>query len=293
MSVSGLLVLDKPPGMTSRQAVNVVERLAKPARTGHAGTLDPLATGVLAVAVGAATRLIGYVQQMPKRYTGTFLLGRSSETEDLEGEVVELADARVPSEEQVRAAAAGFVGRIMQRPSAYSAIKIAGRRSYELARRGRPTELAARPIDIYGIDVISYRYPELVLDVACGSGTYIRALGRDLAESLGTAAVMSALRRTAIGNYRIESAIDPRELGEETWRERLLPEITAVERLPRIELSPSEVRRIQTGLRIVRSDLAAIAAGTEVVAVNSTGTLVGILTPDSEGNLRTVRNMPT
>ena len=193
MPPCGLLNLNKPAGMTSRDVVNIVQRLSRPAKAGHAGTLDPLADGVLVVCVGSATRLIEYVQRMPKRYVGTFLLGRQSPTEDIEGEVTELPDAPVPTREQIEAAARRFVGRIEQRPPAFSALKIRGRPAYKLARQGKPVELAPRPVEIYRIEVKKYRYPELVLEIDCGGGTYVRSLGRDLAESLGTAAVMSAL----------------------------------------------------------------------------------------------------
>ena len=192
----GLLCVNKPVGMTSRQAVNVVQRLARPAKVGHAGTLDPLADGVLVVGVGSATRLLEYVQQMRKRYVGTFLLGRSSPTEDTEGQVTECPDAPVPTLDEIGSAAARWTGRIAQRPPAFSALKVAGRRAYDLARRGKLPQLAPRPVDVFQIEIRRYQYPELVLNVECGGGTYIRSLGRDLAESLGTAAVMSALTRT-------------------------------------------------------------------------------------------------
>ena len=146
MFASGLLNLNKPTGMTSRRAVDIVQRLAWPAKVGHAGTLDPLATGVLVVCVGPATRLIEYVQRMPKRYVAAFLLGRQSPTEDIEGQVTELLGARVPTADEVRAAASRFVGRIQQRPPAFSALKVGGRPAYELARQGRPAHLAARPV---------------------------------------------------------------------------------------------------------------------------------------------------
>ena len=175
----GLLSLSKPSGMTSRQAVDVVQRLARPVKAGHAGTLDPLATGVLVVCVGGATHLIEYVQRMPKRYTATFLLGRQSPTEDVEGAVVELPHAPVPAGEQIEAAAQRFVGRIDQRPPAFSALKIHGRPAYKLARQGRPVTLQPRPVELYRIEVKSYRYPELILEVECGGGTYVRSLGRD------------------------------------------------------------------------------------------------------------------
>jgi tRNA pseudouridine55 synthase len=309
MSLCGLLNLNKPGEMSSRQAVNLVERLTRPVRAGHAGTLDPLATGVLVVCVGAATRLIGYVQRMPKRYRGTFLLGRQSPTEDIEGEVSELRGAPHPTREQVVAAAARFVGRIEQRPPAFSAVKVAGRRAYELARRGRPPELAARPVLIYGIEVAAYQYPELVLNVTCGSGAYIRSLGRDLAVSLGSSAVMSALVRQAIGSFTLEDAVDPRELTRDNWMSLLQRPLRAIEYLPRVQLSGDDVQRIRTGLTIrYRSPLADSQDGAlpltngrndgsagveEIAALDPAGEFVGILTPGIAGQLRTLRNMPT
>jgi tRNA pseudouridine55 synthase len=295
MSPCGLLNLNKPAEMSSRQAVNLVERLTRPVRAGHAGTLDPLATGVLVVCVGAATRLIGYVQRMPKRYRGTFLLGRQSPTEDIEGEVTEAPDAPRPTREQLVAAAADFVGQIEQRPPAFSAIKVAGRRAYQLARQGRQPELAPRPIVIHAIEIAAYEYPELVLDVTCGSGTYIRSLGRDLAESLGTSAVMSALVRTSIGGFVLADAVDPRELNSESWRQFLQPPLRAIEYLPHVQLSAEEVNRIRTGLSIEweGEKWDEIAGEREIVALDPAGDFVGILTPGLAGRLRTLRNMPT
>ena len=149
MPVSGLLNVDKPAGITSRDAVDLVQRLARPAKVGHAGTLDPLATGVLVICVGSATRLIEYVQRMPKRYVGTFLLGRSSATEDVDGPITLLADPPIPATDQVEAAAEKFVGSLLQRPPVFSALKLAGRRAYDLARRGEAVELKPRPIEVY------------------------------------------------------------------------------------------------------------------------------------------------
>jgi tRNA pseudouridine55 synthase len=290
----GLLNLHKPTEMSSRQAVNCVQRLTRPARAGHAGTLDPLATGVLIVCVGSATRWIGYVQRMPKRYVGTFLLGRHSATEDVEGEVTELPNAPIPTREQIEAAARLFVGQIEQRPPAFSALKISGRPAYELARKGRQPQLAARPIEIHRIDVLAYRYPELVLDVTCGSGTYIRSLGRDLAASLGTAAVMSALVRTSIGDFSLENAVDPRDITAENLPRFLQPPLRALEYLPRIHLTDEEITRLRYGLTIAsKSDEANSTEGPEIVALDSAERLIGILTPDADGHLRTLRNMPT
>ena len=280
--------------MTSRQIVNIVQRLTRPAKAGHAGTLDPLATGVLVVCVGGATRLIEYVQRMPKTYVGTFLLGRQSPTEDLEGDVTELPDAPVPTRPDIEAAAERFVGRIVQRPPAFSALKIQGRPAYKLARQSKPVDLAPRPIEIHHIQVRDYVYPRLVLDVHCGSGTYIRSLGRDLAESLGTAAVMSALVRTSIGDFRVETAGKPENLTPDNWLGLLQPPLRAVEYLPRIQLSADEVRRIQNGLTIERDEpLAATREPVELAAVDPAGHLIGILGPLGAGRWRPLRNMPT
>jgi tRNA pseudouridine55 synthase len=309
----GFLNLNKPAGATSRQVVNRIQRLTGIARVGHAGTLDPLATGVLVVGVGAATRLIEYVQRMTKSYRGTFLLGRSSPTEDLEGEVTLLQDPRVPTLDEVTAAAGQFVGRIRQRPPAYSALKVQGRPAYRLARQGRPVELAAREVTIHRLAVAAYEYPELVLEVECSGGTYIRSLGRDLAESLGTAAVMSALVRTAVGGFTIAEAADPRGLTAESCAARLEPLLRAVEMLPKIVLSAEEAVRIGHGLTIragatgfasARPDtalaepvapapaLAEPVAHPEMAAVDQSGRLVAIVGPAGEGLLRPLRNLP-
>ena len=301
----GLVNLDKPPGMTSRQAVDIVKRLVYPAKTGHAGTLDPLATGVLAICVGSATRLISYVQRQPKRYRATFLLGRASPTEDVEGEVTELDHPPVPTLEQVTAAAGALVGRIEQRPPAYSALKVGGRRAYALARKGQPVELKPRTVTVYRVEVLAYEYPELRLAIECGGGTYVRSLGRDLAESLGTSAVMSELLRTSIGEFRIEEAIDPGQLTSQNWTDHLLPPLAAVGRLPRVELSPDEIAKIRNGCAIPvkgqKGGTASQLTGARTVlgtgagpfaGVDAAGRLVAVLTPRGRGLLGPLRNLP-
>ena len=204
----GFLNFNKPPGKTSRWVVDQVQRLVQPAKVGHAGTLDPLATGVLVVASGSATRLIDYVQQMPKRYRADFLLGCTSPTEDVDSEVVPLENPMVPTRDEIETAIPAFLGEILQSPPAFSALKVGGRRAYSLARAGQAVELKPRPISIHCLKVLSYEYPRLQLEIECSSGTYVRSLGRDLAEKLGTGAVMSALVRTAIGIFRVEDSID-------------------------------------------------------------------------------------
>ena len=246
----GFLNVDKPAGITSRDVVNRVQRLVRPDKAGHAGTLDPLATGVLVVAIGSATRLVEYVQRLPKIYQGTFLFGRMSDTEDVEGAVIELTDAPIPGLAEIEAALPTFVGTIEQRPPAYSAVKVAGKRAYKMARRGETVELAARPVEIHSLKLVRYEYPELELLVHCGSGTYIRSLGRDLAESLGTAAVMSQLRRLAIGPFQIEDAVDLNDLSPDLIKDRLLPLTMALGGIPRVVVSPEEVVRLAKGQKI-------------------------------------------
>ena len=249
----GLLNLNKPKGATSRDAVNRVQWLARRVtgqrkiKVGHAGTLDPIATGVLVICLGSATRLIEYVQRMPKRYCGTFLLGHISPSDDVEIEPVQLIDPPIPTIEQIESALPAFVGQIQQVPPTYSAIKIDGQKAYNLARAGKPPEMKPRPVTIYQIEIVRYEYPELVLDIRCGGGTYIRSLGRDLAKSLGTAAVMSELVRTAIGNFAVTDGVELSQLEESSLATSLLPAASAVANLAQVELTANEIEEIRHG----------------------------------------------
>lgn len=282
----GLLNVDKPAGVSSRKIVNDLQRLVRPVKVGHAGTLDPLATGVLIVCFGRATRLVPYLQQQPKEYEATFLLGRRSESDDVETEVIELADPPVPTRREIEAALPTFVGRIQQRPPAFSAVKVGGRRAYKMARRGQHVALAARPVTIHEIAVIAFDYPKLVVAIRCGSGTYVRAVGRDLAAALGTAAVMSALRRTAIGGFRVEHACRAESLQGDGIAGQLLPAALAVDHLPSVVVDEADIERLRNGLRIARrghglsGDIAALAAD---------GRLISILSVDGD-QLRPARN---
>ncbi len=289
---SGLLNIDKPSGVSSRYVVNQVERLARPAKAGHAGTLDPLATGVLVVCVGAATRLIEYVQRLPKRYRGTFLLGQQSPTEDIEGEIEHLANAPQPSRARLQAALEPFRGEILQRPPAFSALKVSGQRAYDLARRGQQVILEPRPITIHDLRLISYDYPEFCLEIACGSGTYVRSLGRDIAASLGTAAVMSALERTAIGDFTLAEAVRVEELTPESWRAAILPAGRAVAALPRLPLTETQLQLLSHGLALDPARCAQLPpeAGHEVAAFAPDGTLAAVLTRRGD-QWKLVRNL--
>ena len=287
----GLLNANKPSGMTSRDVVNRIQRLVRPLKAGHAGTLDPLASGVLVVCVGAATRLMEYVQRMPKRYRATFLLGRESPTEDIDGPVTELAEPPIPTLDQLGAAALALTGEIQQRPPAFSALKVAGRRAYDLARAGKPVDLQPRPVTVYRLDVEAYHYPDLQLAVECGSGTYVRSLGRDLAASLGTAAVMSQLTRTAIGSFTVEEAAPLDALDPDHWTDHLLPPLRAVEMLPRVALTDAEIVRVRSGQAIAMQPPREDAKG--VAAVSAVGQLVAILVARGSGLWGPACNLPT
>lgn len=275
--IFGLLNIKKPSGITSRDAVNQIVRLVgKKTKVGHAGTLDPLASGVLVVCLGPATRLIDKVQEMPKRYLGTFLLGRTSDTEDIEGVVTELPDAPIPERAALEAAAAAMVGVIQQRPPAYSAVKVAGRRAYKLARRGEQPDLKPRPVTIHALEVVAYDYPQLTLDIRCGSGTYVRSLGRDLAERLGTGAVMSELTRTEIGDFRVEDACELEALTETNLTQQIQSPLRAVAHLPLVRLSVEQVVRIVHGRDVAIDSLSGNPAA-ELAAVDEGGKLVALL----------------
>lgn len=285
----GLLNVNKPQGRTSRDVVNMVQRILRRVKVGHAGTLDPLATGVLVVCVGPATRLVEYVQRMRKEYSATFLLGKTSDTEDIEGEVTELTDPLCPSRSAIEAALPTFIGEIEQRPPAYSALKVGGRRAYDLARKGKQVDLQPRKITVHDIELLRYEYPELKLQITCGSGTYIRSLGRDLAEKLGTGAVMSALERTAIGSFHVQDAVDPDGLSAENAADFLLAPRHAVSELPAVELTLDEIHRIGNGIPI---DDRWHVQGREIAAFAESGRLVAILAPHGGSRMRPARNFP-
>jgi tRNA pseudouridine55 synthase len=275
----GILNVNKLPELTSRDVVTQIERLVPGAKCGHAGTLDPLATGVLVVCVGRATRLVQYVQRQPKRYRTTFLLGRESRTDDVEGEVQSVPGAPEPTRDKIVAALPAFLGDIQQRPPAHSAIKVDGRRSYERARKGEQFELPARSVTIHRLDILRYEYPELDLAIECGSGTYVRSLGRDLAVALGTRAVMSALERTATGEFRIEDAVSLDELNNDNLADHLQPALAAVADLPRIALDDAQLTELRHGRPIAMPACApdSARAAAEWAAVNPVGDLASIL----------------
>ncbi len=258
----GFLNIDKSAGMTSHDVVARIRRLSGRRRVGHAGTLDPAATGVLVVALGGATRLIEYVQhQTLKQYRATVCLGVTTTTDDADGEVTARHPLPPLDRETVECALAPLRGTIWQTPPMYAALHHEGRRLYELARAGVTVETPARQVHIERLDLIAFDPPLLTLDVVCGSGTYIRALARDLGVALGCGAHLAALRRTAVGVFRIEDALPLSVLEAEAQthalptrdivRRHLLPPDIAVTDWYAVQVDEASARRLQHGMPLV------------------------------------------
>ena len=243
----GIVNLQKPPGITSRELVDRVVRLCPRTKVGHAGTLDPLASGVLLVCLGSATRLIESLQCLPKTYRAVVRLGARSDTLDADGQVVEVQDPAIPTEDQIRQALAGQVGEIRQLPPQYSALKVKGRRAYDLARAGQTVDLQPRIVRIDRADLLSYRWPHLELEIECGSGTYIRSVARDVGEQAGCGGLIEKLVRTRIGPFTLEDSLDGDTLSQELLARHLRPLRDAVADLPAITLDESQMAEILKG----------------------------------------------
>jgi tRNA pseudouridine55 synthase len=246
----GLLNINKPRGISSRKVVDHVERLVKPAKAGHAGTLDPLATGVLVVCVGPATRLISLVQAQRKVYRGRFRLGLQSDTDDITGQVAEVPGALEVSRTDIETAMLGFLGEIEQVPPQFSAVHVQGKRAYELARAGQSVTIAPKIVHVHRMELLSYAWPDLELEMTCGSGTYIRSIGRDLGRLLGCGAVMTQLVRTRIGPFDVSDAIALEDLDAERLRSALLSPRLAAADLPAYHATEAECQRLKLGQRI-------------------------------------------
>ena len=277
-AVSGLVIVDKPAGMTSHDVVARVRRLAGTRKVGHAGTLDPMATGVLVVGVEKATRLLGYLTLTEKEYAATIRLGQSTSTDDAEGEITGTTPAVGVSAETLEKAVSALIGEILQVPPAVSAIKVDGQRAYKLTRAGAAPELKARPVTVYEFTVTDVRPDGDMLDldatVRCSSGTYVRALARDLGQALGTGGHLTRLRRTRVGGYRAEDARTLEQLAE---RFEVLPLAqAAAAAFPRRELTADEARRLAHGGRLAPS-----GADEPTAAYAPDGTLIALVTEES------------
>ncbi len=282
--VHGWVVLDKPIGMTSTHAVAVIKRLFSAKRAGHAGTLDPLASGSLPIALGEATKTVPFVVDSRKTYQFTVRWGEERDTDDAEGRVVNTSDRR-PDAEAIRAALPRFIGAIAQVPPRYSAIKIEGERAYDLARDGEQVELAPRTVEIHRLELVDSPDPDhAVLTAECGKGTYVRAVARDLGRLLGVFGHVSALRRQRVGPFNdadmiplepLESLCHRAAAGEGHLADALLPVETALDDIPALAVTPADAARLARGqAALLRGRDATILRG--MVQVACSGQLVAI-----------------
>ena len=282
--VHGWVVLDKPVGMTSTHAVSVIKRLFKAKRAGHAGTLDPLASGCLPVALGEATKTVPFVMDGQKSYHFTVRWGEERDTDDAEGRVVATSDAR-PSAEDILAVLPRFMGTIAQVPPRFSAIKIAGERAYDIARDGEEVELEARPVEVESLTIVATPDADhTVFAALCGKGTYVRALARDIGRLLGCRGHVSALRRTAVGPFtepdmmtleKLESLCHRAAAGEGSLADALMPVATALDDIPAVAVSRADAARLQRGQAVLmRGRDAPVVRGTVYVTV--AGTLIAL-----------------
>jgi tRNA pseudouridine55 synthase len=285
-AVSGWICLDKPYDLTSTHAVSRVRRMFNAQKAGHAGTLDPLATGVLPIALGEATKTVPFLMDADKAYRFTIAWGRSTATCDREGETVAESGAR-PTAAEVEAVLPRFVGEISQVPPAYSAIKIDGERAYDLARAGEVVELAARTVTIHSAHVAEAPdVDHVTLEIECGKGTYVRAIARDLAEILGACGHVSALRRTRVGGFTEQSAVTLElleDLGHKARQsELLLPVETALDDIPELAVTDEDAFRLKQGRPIVlvprqvESLKARLKPGSRTVSATAGGSVVAL-----------------
>lgn len=296
--VDGILVVDKPVGPTSHDVVALVRRLAGTRRIGHGGTLDPFASGVLPLHLGLATRVVEFHLGAPKAYRATVVFGAGSTTDDLEGELTP-AEGRPPAREEVAAALAGFVGAQEQRPPAFSARKVGGRRAYALARRGETPALRPRTVTFHALTLVAWDdtdsgHPAAVVDVACSAGTYVRALARDLGAAVGSAAYLGALRRTASGPFGLADAspLDAVRAAAADGRlaDLLRPVGSGLDDLPVVTVEASELRAVAHGgwtapLDRLGAEAAAVVPGTAVRLLAPGGSLAAIARVAPAGRL--------
>jgi tRNA pseudouridine55 synthase len=283
--VSGIINLNKPSGPSSFDMVRLVRRGTRVKRVGHAGTLDPLASGVLLILLGNATRVTEYLMDLPKVYRARVRLGVETTTYDREGDVVARLDVDV-NESAVRDCLAVFTGEIEQRPPAFSAIKIAGRPAYERARRGEPVDLRPRTVKIERLALALFDPPRLEIEVECSRGTYIRSLAHDIGSHLGCGAHLEALERARVGPFGIEDSVGVPEVEErleaETWQEIVMPMDAALETLPAATFNASAESALRNG-RSVECDGPKIPASDEESrAYGPDGKIIGIVRYDAE-----------
>jgi len=284
-NVSGVLVVDKPVGLSSHDVVQIIRNGTKIRRAGHTGTLDPRASGVLVVLLGPAVRLSEYVSASEKRYQAVIELGITTDTYDLEGQVTRRSPVDITYEE-FEQALQSFVGEFEQKPPAYSAIKVKGEKAYEMARRGEDVELEPRLIQVHELELLDWDPPEAVIDIQCSSGTYVRSLAHDLGDKLGCGATLTGLRRTKNGRFGLRDAVSLRKLQEAfangDWYQYLIPAAEALGDWYTVELTVEQVDEVRPGHRVPAAE--PVEEGKWARAVSQEGELVALMEYDSAAN---------
>ncbi|MBC7964363.1 MAG: tRNA pseudouridine(55) synthase TruB [Fuerstia sp.] len=293
----GVLNVYKPAGVTSRDVVNTVQRLIRPTKCGHAGTLDPMATGVLLIGIGPATRLVTMLQEGAKTYVAEFVLGQTSDTDDNTGKVEHLPTPTIlPTAEIINARLQSMTGVVSQVPPIFSAVHVDGQRAYDIARRGEAVELSAKNVAIHSIRLLHYAWPRLELEVICGSGTYIRSIARDLGKDLGCGGLMSRLERTRVGAFGSDDAIPASDLTLANIQAALFPAVSIVQHLPQYHCTPDDVANLLCGRVLaiaedqLRSDHGLLADEQVALTADDFSELlaIAVVTPDLRLQPRTV-----
>jgi tRNA pseudouridine55 synthase len=280
----GLIIVDKPVGPTSHSVVSVVRRGTGVRKVGHAGTLDPRASGVLVLCLGAATRLSEYLSAGTKQYRAVVRFGSTTDTYDADGQVVQQT-GQSPDLEAVQGALTEFVGEIEQVPPAFSAIKLQGKKAYQLARAGKDVELEPRRVTIHALEIETFEPPDLTLQLTCSAGTYVRSLAHDLGQTLSTGAHLAALRRTRAGSFGLDQTVPLAQLeasfADRTWAQYVLPAVDALPDLPLVQVGAEELELVRYGRKVPAvGPVRGLAR-----AVDMDGNLVAILKGDGESGV--------
>lgn len=284
MKTFGLMLVDKPAGPSSHKVVSIVRQGTGVRKVGHAGTLDPRATGVLVLCMGAATRLSEFLSTASKRYEALIRFGTSTETYDAEGDAIRVTHT-APGEDEIRAILPQFMGEIEQTPPPYSAIKVKGKKAYELARKGEQVELEPRNISIYQLDFLQYNPPDLTISVECSAGTYIRSLAHDFGEALNVGAHLANLRRVKSGPFTLDDCVSLSQLEQSfrsgDWESFIRPAAEALPDLPIVQVSGKLLDDLRNGRRIQAEGPAEGMAR----AIGPDGDLVAILQAAEDASL--------
>jgi tRNA pseudouridine55 synthase len=280
-AISGVLVVDKPIGLTSHDVVQIIRKGTNIRRAGHTGTLDPRASGVLVILIGPAVRLSEYDSASDKRYQAILSLGATTDTYDADGRVTSSRPADNITEAQFEQALQSFVGEIEQVPPPYSAVKVKGRKAYEMAREGEEVDLAPRKIKVYNLELLEWAPPEAVIDVYCSSGTYVRSLAYDLGEALGCGAHLTGLRRTKSGRFTLRDAVPLRKLKDAfedgNWYQYVIPAAEALSDWPAVELTEEQVDVLRHGHRIAADP----GSQTQARGISMSGELIALMEHDA------------